>query len=88
MKQSWFVLADDLTGAADCAIGFAKNGMVSDVLFESDTAAVTDAPVLAVDAASRSLTAAAAAQKHAADSQLRRRRQPFGGPQGSGRRAV
>jgi len=65
MKQSWFVLADDLTGAADCAIGFAKNGMVSDVLFESDTAAVTDAPVLAVDAASRSLTAAAAAQKHA-----------------------
>ena len=33
MKQSWFVLADDLTGAADCAIAFAKNGMVSDVLF-------------------------------------------------------
>ncbi|WP_291332618.1 four-carbon acid sugar kinase family protein [Desulfovibrio sp.] len=66
MKQSWFVLADDLTGAADCAIAFAKNGMVSDVLFESDTAAASDAPVLAVDAASRPLPAAEAAQRHAA----------------------
>lgn len=66
MKQSWFVLADDLTGAADCAIAFAKNGMVSDVLFESDSAAVSSAPVLAVDAASRPLSAAEAAQKHAA----------------------
>ena len=66
MKQSWFVLADDLTGAADCAIAFAKNGMVSDVLFEGDAAAVSDAPVLAVDAASRSLPAAEAAQRHAA----------------------
>ena len=65
MKQSWFVLADDLTGAADCAIGFAKNGLVADVLFESDAAAVTDAPVLAVDAASRPLSAGAAARKHA-----------------------
>ena len=66
MKQSWFVLADDLTGAADCAIAFAKNGMVSDVLFEGDAAAVSDAPVLAVDAASRPLPAAEAAQRHAA----------------------
>ena len=66
MKQSWFVLADDLTGAADCAIGFAKNGMVSDVLFEGEAAAVSDAPVLAVDAASRPLPAAEAAQRHAA----------------------
>ena len=66
MKQSWFVLADDLTGAADCAIAFAQNGMVSDVLFEGDAAAVSDAPVLAVDAASRPLPAAEAAQRHAA----------------------
>lgn len=66
MKQSWFVLADDLTGAADCAIAFAKNGMVSDVLFEGDTAAQTDAPVLAVDAASRPLPAAQAANRHVA----------------------
>ena len=66
MKQSWFVLADDLTGAADCAIAFAKNGMVSDVLFEGDAAAVSDAPVLAVDAASRSLPAVEAAHRHAA----------------------
>ena len=65
MKQSWFVLADDLTGAADCAIAFAKNGMVSDVLFECDAAAVSDAPVLAVDAASRSLPAQEAAHRHA-----------------------
>ena len=65
MKQSWFVLADDLTGAADCAIAFAKNGMVSDVLFEGDAAAVSDAPVLAVDAASRSLPAQEAAHRHA-----------------------
>ena len=66
MKQSWFVLADDLTGAADCAIAFAKNGMVSDVLFEGQSAAQTDAPVLAVDAASRPLSAADAAHKHTA----------------------
>ena len=65
MKQSWFVLADDLTGAADCAIAFAKNGMTSDVLFEGDAASVSDAPVIAVDAASRPLPAAAAAQRHA-----------------------
>ena len=65
MKQSWFVLADDLTGAADCAIAFAKNGMVSDVLFECDAAAVSDAPVLAVDAASRSLPAQEGAHRHA-----------------------
>ncbi len=66
MKQSWFVLADDLTGAADCAIAFAKNGMVSDVLVGGDAAAVSDAPVLAVDAASRSVPAVEAAHGHAA----------------------
>ena len=66
MKQSWFVLADDLTGAADCAIAFAKNGMISDVLFDGDAASASDAPVIAVDAASRALPAEEAAQRHAA----------------------
>jgi uncharacterized protein YgbK (DUF1537 family) len=54
--MSWFILADDLTGAADCAIAFAKQGIASAVAWGE---AVDDdrPPVLSYDADSRGLSA-------------------------------
>ncbi|WP_246756282.1 four-carbon acid sugar kinase family protein [Bradyrhizobium neotropicale] len=65
-SQSWLIVADDLTGAADCAIAFGRRGRAAAVTWGE----VTDAsgyrlPVLAYDAASRGLSAAAAAERHA-----------------------
>ena len=64
MNPSWFIVADDLTGAADCAIAFAKSGMPSSVLFEGGEAADVPGGVVAVDVASRALSAAQAAKAH------------------------
>jgi len=58
------VVADDLTGAADCAAGWAAQGQGAIVLRNRD-ALPPEAPVLAIDAASRSLTAHAAAERTA-----------------------
>jgi len=44
MSPRWLILADDLTGAADCAIAFAKQGMDSVVAWGQGTGA--DASVL------------------------------------------
>jgi uncharacterized protein YgbK (DUF1537 family) len=63
MATQWLVLADDLTGAADCAITFAKRGLDAVVTWKDNR--VEEQPcVLAVDADSRRLTAAAAAERH------------------------
>jgi uncharacterized protein YgbK (DUF1537 family) len=35
MDRSWFILADDLTGAADSAIAFARRGVPPSLLFNS-----------------------------------------------------
>jgi uncharacterized protein YgbK (DUF1537 family) len=65
MTGRWLVLADDLTGAADCAIAFGRRGLAAAVTW-GEIAGVGDAqhPVLSYDAASRGLTAEAAAARH------------------------
>lgn len=54
MRSRWLIIADDLTGAADCAIAFAKRGLESVVSWENHRNA-GDVQVLSVDAGTRSL---------------------------------
>ncbi|MGJ5177349.1 four-carbon acid sugar kinase family protein [Bradyrhizobium oligotrophicum] len=66
VADGWLIVADDLTGAADCAIAFGRRGRAAAVTWGP----VTDAsdrrlPVLAYDAASRGLSAGDAARRHA-----------------------
>jgi len=66
MGCDWLILADDLTGAADCAIAFGRRGRAAAVMWdEVADAADHQLPVLSYDAASRGLSAAAAAARHA-----------------------
>ncbi|MCI1009991.1 four-carbon acid sugar kinase family protein [Pseudomonas oryzihabitans] len=58
------ILADDLSGAADCALGFAK-AQATRVLLDAE-ALDAQAPVTALDLDSRRLDARAAAARHAA----------------------
>ncbi|WP_295519135.1 four-carbon acid sugar kinase family protein [uncultured Pseudomonas sp.] len=58
------ILADDLSGAADCALGFAKT-QATRVLLDAE-ALDAQAPVTALDLDSRRLEARAAAARHAA----------------------
>ena len=55
MTPLWLIVADDLTGAADCAIAFARHGLTASVSWGGD--APSDA-VVAIDADSRRMTAA------------------------------
>ena len=66
MTRGWLILADDLTGAADCAIAFGRRGRAAAVTWGEITG-VSDhqLPVLAYDAASRGLSASAASARHA-----------------------
>jgi len=66
MACRWLILADDLTGAADCAVAFARTGRAAIVMW-GDIGDARDRrlPVLAYDAASRALAAEAAARRHA-----------------------
>lgn len=83
MSGRWLILADDLTGAADCAIAFARRGLPAAVTWDQsdvcgdasrrgdrderdDAGFLTPEglPVLAYDADSRGLPAAAAARRH------------------------
>jgi uncharacterized protein YgbK (DUF1537 family) len=64
MVSRWLILADDLTGAADCAIAFAKQGVAS-VVGWGDSAGSGTA-VFSYDSDSRGLTAEQAAEKHRA----------------------
>jgi uncharacterized protein YgbK (DUF1537 family) len=57
----WLILADDLTGAADCAIAFARRGLSASVVWGGD---LPDDAVLALDADSRRLGPIAAAACH------------------------
>jgi len=61
MTSPWLIIADDLTGAADCAIAFAKRGLESVVAWEKHTDA-GGVQVLSVDAATRRLPPAEAAK--------------------------
>lgn len=66
MACRWLILADDLTGAADCAIAFGRRGHAAVVTWgEVGDASDRQMPVLAYDAASRGLAAEAAAGRHA-----------------------
>ncbi|HEV7606210.1 MAG TPA: four-carbon acid sugar kinase family protein [Steroidobacteraceae bacterium] len=75
MEQRWFILADDLTGAADCAIAFARRRLPSKVIWGATRPEEhSDAIALAYNAATRELDAAAAARRHG--DILRRIQQP------------
>jgi uncharacterized protein YgbK (DUF1537 family) len=54
MTSPWLIIADDLTGAADCAIAFAKRGLESVVAWKKHTDA-HGVQVLSVDAGTRPL---------------------------------
>jgi uncharacterized protein YgbK (DUF1537 family) len=64
MSTGWLILADDLTGAADCGIAFAKLGMESVVSW--DTQCSSNAAVLSVDVDSRRLTTRLAVERQVA----------------------
>jgi uncharacterized protein YgbK (DUF1537 family) len=59
MSSRWLILADDLTGAADCGIAFARHGLHSVVVW-GDGAEVREASVVSVDVDSRRFPAGAA----------------------------
>jgi len=65
MASRWLILADDLTGAADCAITFVKRGLEAVVTWKDNQLAQSPC-VLSVDGDSRRLPAAAAAECHSA----------------------
>jgi len=62
MTSRWLIIADDLTGAADCAIAFAKHGLEPVVAWEKHREA-GGVPVLSVDAGTRSLPPEQAAKR-------------------------
>lgn len=70
MARRWLILADDLTGAADCAIAFARRGRSTRVQWGEAGSGVgesgADEDVVAHDADSRQLGSEAAAARHAA----------------------
>jgi D-threonate/D-erythronate kinase len=61
MAGDWLIIADDLTGAADCGIAFAKVGLETVVVWDHGAPAESP-PVLSIDTDSRRLPAAAAAE--------------------------
>jgi uncharacterized protein YgbK (DUF1537 family) len=62
MPPRWLILADDLTGAADCGIAFARRGREAVVGWGAG--GPPSAAVLAIDADSRGLGPAEAAARH------------------------
>lgn len=70
MDQRWLILADDLTGAADCAVAFRRRGSAAAVTW-GQAAQDERIPIVSYDADSRGMPAEAAAQHHSA--LLRRR---------------
>ena len=61
--QRWLILADDLTGAADCAIAFSRSGLPAAVTWHPDGA---EEMVIAIDADSRAHGPESAAARHRA----------------------
>jgi D-threonate/D-erythronate kinase len=65
MQRRWLIIADDLTGAADSAIAFAKRRLPAFVTWgEARGDEPSDVVAMAFDAGSRQLPAAAAARRH------------------------
>ncbi|MBK5962109.1 hypothetical protein CCR97_28525, partial [Rhodoplanes elegans] len=66
--RAWLIVADDLTGAADTGIAFARRGLATVVTWGDGHAGrdIGDVPVIAVDADSRRLSAPAAAARQSA----------------------
>jgi D-threonate/D-erythronate kinase len=64
MTRRWLILADDLTGAADCAIALSGRGPAAVVTWGDIENARSNEPIVAYDTASRGLSAAAAAARH------------------------
>ena len=62
MKAHCIILADDLSGAADCAVPFARAGFSPEVFLQPECAARTDAPIVSIDLNTRELTAEQAVQ--------------------------
>jgi uncharacterized protein YgbK (DUF1537 family) len=65
VARRWLILADDLTGAADCAIAFARRGRSACVQWGA-TGSGADEDVVSHDADSRQFGPEAAAARHAA----------------------
>jgi uncharacterized protein YgbK (DUF1537 family) len=61
MSARWLILADDLAGAADCAVAFAKRGLDAEVFWGEGKSG--NAAVLSVDADSRRLPPCEAAAR-------------------------
>jgi uncharacterized protein YgbK (DUF1537 family) len=64
--MKWLVIADDLSGAADCAIGFAASGWRTFVVLTADRRPEAAAEVIAADVDSRRLSPAEAANRNLA----------------------
>ena len=62
MKAHCIILADDLSGAADCAVPFARAGFSPEVFLQPECAVRTDAPIVSIDLNTRELTPKQAAQ--------------------------
>ncbi len=66
MAPGWLIIADDLTGAADCAVAFAKRRLTARVVWGDYLDTILEPPLaLAIDSGSRVLDAPAAYAKHA-----------------------
>ncbi len=61
--ERWLILADDLTGAADCAIAFARRGTPAAVVWGAGPHVA--APVLSFNVGSRAMSDVAAGASHA-----------------------
>jgi D-threonate/D-erythronate kinase len=61
----WLIIADDLTGAADSAIAFARRGLRTRVVLQKDWFVNEETMVAAFDADTRRLSATEAASRHA-----------------------
>jgi uncharacterized protein YgbK (DUF1537 family) len=55
MKPKLVILADDLSGAADCAAPFARSGFRTEVFLEPELAQDTSSPVISIDLNTREL---------------------------------
>ena len=64
MSGRWLILADDLTGAADCAIAFARRGLAAGVSWGEGVDAGAQPAVFSYDADSRGMTPEQAAARH------------------------
>jgi uncharacterized protein YgbK (DUF1537 family) len=63
MPRRWLILADDLTGAADCAIAFAREGMESVATWGEGIRTSDAASALSVNVDSRNLPPRKAAER-------------------------